>query len=400
MSTIYMDFKDELLQLSAKIAKQKDQIMTEAATKTAFVLPFIQILGYEVFNPDEVEPEHTCDVGIKKGEKIDYAIKFNGEPSLLVECKHWSQNLALHGNQLFRYYVASKARFAILTNGIQYRFFSDSEKPNVMDTAPFFEVDITDINEYQIEQLSKFHKSNFDEQRICETIPSIKYIHEIRNNFVIEKVRLENEIDNIRAIYNQKFETNSAEVAGMLRQLEHNRHELDARSQKISKLEESMQRQLEYNRRELDARSQKISELEEALRIREETLTHTIKKTEKIELDTLIDYLNMPVPYDWKYKSVTERRHYWNHERKSWSGEPRNAVCSAEVAREFFDLERTNRQVSDAIRRTGLFIQNGSKKRFGEYGVAVAWVRTQSLVQALKEAEKQKKDKRKLKTKK
>lgn len=185
-----MYFKDELLKLSQRVTGQKNQIMTEEAVKTAFVLPFIQILGYDIFNPGEVEPEHTCDVGTKRGEKVDYAIKRGGETILLIECKHWAENLDSHGNQLFRYYVVSNARFAILTNGILYRFFSDSEKPNVMDATPFFEFDITDINEWHIGQLMKFHKSYFNEQYIHDTIPSIKYICRTVADFVAEiKIR-------------------------------------------------------------------------------------------------------------------------------------------------------------------------------------------------------------------
>ena len=69
-----MDFKDQIKQLSERVAKLKENIGTEEATKTAFIMPFIQALGYDVFDPTEVVPEFTCDLGIKKGEKIDYAI--------------------------------------------------------------------------------------------------------------------------------------------------------------------------------------------------------------------------------------------------------------------------------------------------------------------------------------
>ncbi|MDL2310314.1 type I restriction enzyme HsdR N-terminal domain-containing protein, partial [Parabacteroides sp. OttesenSCG-928-B22] len=104
-----MDFKDSIKQLGDRIVKLKDKIQTEEATKNAFVMPFIQLLGYDVFNPLEVLPEHTCDIGTKKGEKIDYAIIKNDEPVLLIECKHWKQELTLHDNQLLRYFGVSKA---------------------------------------------------------------------------------------------------------------------------------------------------------------------------------------------------------------------------------------------------------------------------------------------------
>jgi predicted type IV restriction endonuclease len=67
-----MDFIDEVKQFSVKIQEIKGQIQTEEATKHSLILPFIQLLGYNIFNPNEVIPEFTADIGIKKGEKVDY----------------------------------------------------------------------------------------------------------------------------------------------------------------------------------------------------------------------------------------------------------------------------------------------------------------------------------------
>lgn len=121
-----MDFKDAIKQLADRVGKLKDNIQTEEATKNAFIMPFINALGYDVFNPLEVLPEMTCDIGTKKGEKIDYAIMKDDQPILLIECKHWKQDLNLHDNQLLRYFNVSKAKFGLLTNGIIYRFYTDS----------------------------------------------------------------------------------------------------------------------------------------------------------------------------------------------------------------------------------------------------------------------------------
>ena len=128
-----MDFKDAIRQLSDRIEPLKATLKTEEATKNALIMPFINALGYDVFNPLEVIPEFTCDIGTKKGEKIDYAIVKDGVPILLVECKHWAQNLTLHDNQLMRYFHVSKAKFGMLTNGIIYLFYTDLESPNKMD---------------------------------------------------------------------------------------------------------------------------------------------------------------------------------------------------------------------------------------------------------------------------
>lgn len=176
-----MDFKDYCKQLAGRISNLKGQIFTEEATKNAFIMPFIQMLGYDVFNPMEVIPEMDCDLVKKKGEKIDYAIMKDGEPIMLFECKHWQQDLNLHDNQLKKYFVASKARFGVLTNGIVYRFYTDLMKPNIMDDTPFLEIDMENLKDAQIEELKKFHKSYFDIDNILSTASELKYMSELKN---------------------------------------------------------------------------------------------------------------------------------------------------------------------------------------------------------------------------
>lgn len=175
-----MDLKDQLKQIADRILKLKDQIQTEEATKNAFIMPFLQALGYDVFNPLEVVPEFVSDIGIKKGEKIDYAIFKDGKPTILVECKDWRQNLNLHDGQLLRYFHASNAKFGLLTNGINYRFYSDLVVPNKMDEKPFLEFNITEIKDNQIEELKKFHKVYFDADSIVNTASELKYTNELK----------------------------------------------------------------------------------------------------------------------------------------------------------------------------------------------------------------------------
>ncbi len=174
-----MDFKDQIRQMGERVVKLKDQIFTEEATKNAFIMPFIQVLGYDVFNPIEVVPEFISDIGIKKGEKVDYAIFKDGHASILIECKHWKQKLDIHDNQILRYFNVSKAKFAILTNGIIYKFYTDLIEPNKMDEKPFLEFDITEIKDQQIEELKKFHKSYFDLANILSSASELKYTNEV-----------------------------------------------------------------------------------------------------------------------------------------------------------------------------------------------------------------------------
>lgn len=180
LNSITMDFKDSIFQLADRVMALKESIQTEEATKNAFIMPFIQILGYDVFNPLEVVPEMDCDIAKKKGEKIDYAIMKDGAPIMLIECKHWKQDLNLHDNQLKRYYVASKAKFGVLTNGIVYRFYADLIKENIMDDVPFLEFNLEEIRETQIEEVKKFCKENFDLDNIMSSANELKYMSEVK----------------------------------------------------------------------------------------------------------------------------------------------------------------------------------------------------------------------------
>src|ERR1700743_2326143 len=130
-----MDITERAQALGLKIGKHKADIETEEATKNAFVMPFIStVLGYDVFDPSEVIPEFIADVGIKKGEKIDYALVHNGAVQILIEVKKATEPLDLrYASQLFRYFAVTNARVAILTNGEIYEFYTDLDAPNRMD---------------------------------------------------------------------------------------------------------------------------------------------------------------------------------------------------------------------------------------------------------------------------
>jgi hypothetical protein len=182
-----MDLADRLKALAARIPQLLENIQTEEATKNALIMPFIGALGYDVFDPSEVTPELVADVGIKKGEKVDYAILKEGKPIILFECKSKGTKLDLeHASQLHRYFHVTAARFGILTNGVLYRFFSDLEKPNAMDTVPFFEVDMMNLRETDFDEIRKFSKSYFDESSIVLSASDLKYTKEIKKLMALE----------------------------------------------------------------------------------------------------------------------------------------------------------------------------------------------------------------------
>jgi len=175
-----MELHNQLKALSDKINLLKKEISTEEATKTAFILPFINLLGYDIFNPMEVVPEFTADLGLKKGEKVDYAIFQDKEPILIIECKKWAESLNIHNSQLFRYFHVTKTRFALLTNGIQYKFYADLEAINKMDEKPFLEFSMDNLKDPTINEIAKFHKSNFNVDKIVNNASSLKYTKEIK----------------------------------------------------------------------------------------------------------------------------------------------------------------------------------------------------------------------------
>lgn len=177
-----MEFIEKLTSLSNKIKQQKNLIQTEEATKTAFILPFIgQVLGYDIFDPTEVIPEFTADVGVKKGEKVDYAIVNGDEIQILIEAKKVNEELNVnHSSQLFRYFTTTTAKIAILTNGQHYKFYTDLDSPNKMDAKPFLEVDLLEIDEITIPELRKLTKANFDVESIISSAGELMYLGQIK----------------------------------------------------------------------------------------------------------------------------------------------------------------------------------------------------------------------------
>lgn len=176
------DFQQNLLAVANKVRTQRDAILTEEATKNAFVMPFIAtVLGYDVFNPVEVVPEFTADVGVKKGEKVDYAIMVNGEVVILIECKKSADALRIeHAGQLFRYFSVTNAWIAILTNGQVYEFYTDLDAPNKMDPKPFLVLDLLAMDEVVLPELQKLAKDEFNLDSVLSAAGELKYIGAIK----------------------------------------------------------------------------------------------------------------------------------------------------------------------------------------------------------------------------
>ena len=154
---------------------------SEASTSQFLVMPFFEVIGYSVHNPDHVEPEFTADVGIQR-EKVDFALKLDGKPVILVEVKYAGANLDnQHAAQLRRYFSTKlDVNFGILSNGLEFRFFSDLELQNVMDDEPFLTLDLRNLDESLLHVLEQFSRTRFEKNTAIQAARTARDRHNIR----------------------------------------------------------------------------------------------------------------------------------------------------------------------------------------------------------------------------
>lgn len=172
-----MSFKEDVADLAKRAISAQAVAQTEEATKNAIIMPFLRVLGFDVFDPSQVIPEYVADVGLKKGEKIDYAVRIGNKIEYLVEAKSVSTNLRdAQYSQLFRYFHTSEAKIAILTNGLHFWFFTDIDAENKMDQAPFFKFDLLSYDDNDLRDLEKFHKEKFSIENVRSAASALKYL--------------------------------------------------------------------------------------------------------------------------------------------------------------------------------------------------------------------------------
>lgn len=177
-----MDFKTEIQKLSVQVSERKSHVINEEMTKQSLIIPFLQKLGYDVFNPLEVRPEYVADFGVKKGEKVDYAIFKNGSPIIFIEAKSVSENLDKHDAQLSRYFNATpEVKIAILTNGVEYKFFTDLTQDNIMDNTPFFSFSMESLTNADIETIENFSKDKFDASKLVKYAEELVYMSNLNS---------------------------------------------------------------------------------------------------------------------------------------------------------------------------------------------------------------------------
>lgn len=181
-----MAFEDEILEFAKEIPSKLEHIDTEETTKIALITPFLRLMGYDTTNPAEVRAEYTADVGSKKGEKVDFAILENGEPIIFIECKPANNDLNTDNiSQLFRYVAITDVQIGLLTNGIEYKFFTTGDD-NKMDEKPFLDIDILNLSKKDIKELEKFAKSNFNVDEVVSRADNLKYRNLIKKTLLSE----------------------------------------------------------------------------------------------------------------------------------------------------------------------------------------------------------------------
>lgn len=156
-------FKERIASHAEHVKKVAHICTTEETTKQALILPLLDILGFSAFDPNKVRAEYQADFpGAKSGERVDYALFCNGVPVMFIEAKSYSENLSNHCPRLSRYFNATpEVAICAITNGREWRFFTDLSNKNIMDSEPFLTVDITMLNENDVAQLYQFRHDKF-----------------------------------------------------------------------------------------------------------------------------------------------------------------------------------------------------------------------------------------------
>lgn len=206
------DIWNSILNIQEQMEKLKKQDkINEEQTKQSLILPMFMALGYNIFDPTEFIPEFFADIGDRGGEKVDYAIKLNGQLIMIIEAKKFGLTL---GNdqvrQLFRYYGTTDAKVAILTNGNDYWFFTDSKKVNQMDLEPYLKLNVSELTEKDLTLLDGYTKECIQSlditnevvlnrfKQVCNSVMNQILTGNLRSDFLvylIEQAEIDIEVD-------------------------------------------------------------------------------------------------------------------------------------------------------------------------------------------------------------
>lgn len=168
------DFRASLIGYAERVQRVREHIRNEEATKVSLILPFLALLGYDDRDPTEVSAEHAADFSEKYKNRVDYAVLKDMKPVIAVECKSVGNGKKDDRGQLKAYFNACRTvKLGILTDGIVYEFFVDSQEQNMMDDEPFLTIDFDLVAKGQlidnaVEGLNALTKSKFDPEMVSE----------------------------------------------------------------------------------------------------------------------------------------------------------------------------------------------------------------------------------------
>jgi hypothetical protein len=159
----------------------RDRITTEESTKDVLIRPFLRILGYDDSNPLELTSEYSIPIAKNKSGRVDYTLLKDGKPTIIIECKPWTEKVDTHRAQLNTYFslLPPSKPIGLLTNGFIYKFFADIDAVNVMDQHPFLTIDLAHLDDTALGQLLNFQKTLFDKQRTLNSIRRLRYTQAI-----------------------------------------------------------------------------------------------------------------------------------------------------------------------------------------------------------------------------
>jgi len=178
-----MSFRDAVRTLANQIEERRKHVQTEEAAKQSLILPFLHLLGFDIWNPSECIPEYKAGWA-KVAEKVDYALLISSKLSIFVEAKGPNEVLVNYDPQLAKYFNSTpEVKFCVITNGIQYRFFTDLQERNLLDKKPFFEFNFEDFNEADIAVLERFRKEVFNVDSLVGYAEDLVFLSALKAQF-------------------------------------------------------------------------------------------------------------------------------------------------------------------------------------------------------------------------
>ena len=166
------DFRQKIKAFAEKMVALAPRCTNEESTKLFLILPFLNFLGYDDRNPDEVCPEHGADFSEKYKNRVDFAILMGGQPVIAIECKTLGMALKDERGQLRSYFnAAPTVKMGVIADGLVYEFYADSDEPNMMDQTAFLALDLREVSKGKIEDsveegLKSLQKTNFNPDNI------------------------------------------------------------------------------------------------------------------------------------------------------------------------------------------------------------------------------------------